>query len=525
MGEGRSTMKKRLLSILVATAMILGMLPVSVFAEDEVTEPDGEPAVVSEEEDEETPEEPSETEAEAEEPGVDEAEEEPQEELPEVEIPVVNDPVVEEPSGEPENTNVVTAANFSDFFDDDGVLKETEETELVFKGDLSNIGNEIITIGRKIKITSDNAVFKNVMFIINADEVSVDGIKIVCDDKTRESYTAMLIAESSGVTVSNCTISFAKTSGCDGSCIYSTGSDKLTLTGNTFKYTGDTDGDSVNMPVRIEGGSEPADGITMTGNTIEASIPSVDVDWDNNWEAMYKSVGLVFQNCTGLDLSGNTITITSSGKAGYYPTVTGILCYAPLNDSGSEPQIKICDNTLSITGSTYVYGLETHVSSYACTGNNITVVSDIYGCAINAVASCKSETISSNNITVESDLEAYGIYAYTYSGEHEEAKINGNKIELDSNTCTCIYKNSNAGSGKNCFTVSENTLKTKGSVLTGIDLLKTGSDSVISGNEIYTEATKVKEDDPIARGIIIDNGSAKENKIMSSGLGIWPKVQ
>jgi len=501
-------MKKRLISILVAMALLLGTVPVSVFAEEEENNTDTDVQVVDTEEEVPEAEETEETEAVEPEADGEPEETEPSEEIAEAVVPVYEDPAdpdQDETEMIPVDLDtVVTADNFFEFFNDYGELLETAGDELTFKGDFSGLDLDNIVIGRPVAITSDNAVFKNVSFYVVSGEVSIDGIKIIDNDK-KNSPAAVYIEGGEDIKISDCTVEFAKEDGNDGSCIHACNSDKLSISDCTIRYTGDTDSSNFNRPIWIDGGSD----ITIKDNTIEASIPSADVNYTEDFAMVYMSVGISLNDCKGVDLINNNATVTSAGKSGYYPTA----CAVSITSTG----LTVKDNTISITGSDYVYGFDAASDLLDCSGNTVNVTSDHYGSAFQLTGPATSEIISSNKVSVEAASEGHGIYVGEdiNAGEPYSVTISSNEIELSSEKCTCIYYYAWSEGKHNCFTVKDNKLKAEGSKLYGVSLLYTTADSVISGNEINTPGS-----DTASCGIITDLASVTGNQITSTGLGI-----
>ncbi|MBR6958974.1 MAG: right-handed parallel beta-helix repeat-containing protein, partial [Clostridiales bacterium] len=379
-------MKKRLISILVAMALLLGTMPVSVFAEEDENNTDPDVQVVDTEEEAPSEEEPVSEEPDEEEPEETEAvepeETEPSEEIAEAVVPVYEDPAdpdQDETEMIPVDLDtVVTPDNFFEFFNDYGELLETAGDELTFKGDFSEIDLNTIIIGKQVAITSDGAVFKNVCFYVVSGEVSIDGIKIIDNDK-KNGPAVINIEGGEDIKITNCTIEYTKESGDNGSCIHACNSDKLSITGGKFKYTGDTDSSNFNRPIWVEGGSD----ITIKDNTIEASIPSADVNYTEDFAMVYMSVGISLNDCKGVDLINNNVTVTSAGKSGYYPTACAV--------SITSTKLTIKDNTISITGSDYVYGFDAAADLLDCSGNTVNVTSDHYGSAFQLTGPATSE--------------------------------------------------------------------------------------------------------------------------------------
>ena len=152
-------------------------------------------------------------------------------------------------TGELPASNVVTNATFHNYFDDTGNLLDTvTDDELVFEGDFTGIDVNYITIGKSIKFTGKDAVFKDVLFVISADNVAIDGFKLSMDNS--DMYL-VLLGDVSDVTISNNEIDYKSFTGYDSYAIYASAVNNLKLINNTITYVGDTDGTVVNNAIRI----------------------------------------------------------------------------------------------------------------------------------------------------------------------------------------------------------------------------------------------------------------------------------
>jgi len=427
--------------------------------------------------------------------------------------------------------DVVIQDNFHDFFDENGVIKEITGGELIFRGDFSGLDVQTITIGKSVTLSSERAVFKDVGFLITADGVTMDGFTIEdAESETAGRSAAIQIDHAKNVILSNNTITFAKTDGRDGYCIYAENADSLTLENNTLIYNGDTDGNNRNMVMAVKGTeSEPVTDITVTGNTIEAAVPSVDVSYNSNGNAVRLSCGLEFDNCDAY-ICHNKVTITSAGTAGYYPSVYGLICTADQSVSASAPQFHIEDNTICITGVGYVCGMTMSAAAYSCSNNKFEVESDYYAAAVQADGPSVTESFDSNTFMVSSASDAYGLYFADPMGtDHGDVQISHNGFELDAPLCICILKDSWTNSESSRYTINNNRMSAKGDILCGVSLINTDTSSVIAENEIYTDGTNEYNggggyvDENLKHyscGIITSGVEITDNTIISSGPGV-----
>ena len=77
-----------------------------------------------------------------------------------------------------ETVNVVTNDTFFNYFDESGTLLTNATGELIFEGDFSDLNLNYITIDAPVKFTGDDAVFDDVTFVVNSDNVVIDGFTV-----------------------------------------------------------------------------------------------------------------------------------------------------------------------------------------------------------------------------------------------------------------------------------------------------------------------------------------------------------
>lgn len=83
--------------------------------------------------------------------------------------------------------NVVTKETFFNFFDSEGNLLDsiTYDT-LIFKGEFSDLGINVITISKPLTINGNNAVLKNIGFAIVSGDVTLNGLTLAGNTLSEE---------------------------------------------------------------------------------------------------------------------------------------------------------------------------------------------------------------------------------------------------------------------------------------------------------------------------------------------------
>ena len=77
-------------------------------------------------------------------------------------------------------SEIVTNDTFYSYFDENGFLKDSiTAKELTFKGTFSNVSDYII-LNKAITIKGDNALLNNIAFVIDSEDVELNGLNLDC---------------------------------------------------------------------------------------------------------------------------------------------------------------------------------------------------------------------------------------------------------------------------------------------------------------------------------------------------------
>ncbi|WP_024859195.1 dockerin type I domain-containing protein [Ruminococcus albus] len=267
-------------------------------------------------------------------------------------------------------THVITNLNFSDYFDENGVLKDTvpEGSVLDFQGEFSGELYNKITINKKVTITStsdtvakfdgtatelgadmtfnivsgadyttiSNLEFLNCRLVIQgAKYVTVDNIDISVKDKRVGSGVGFftMYGGTSDVVVKNSYIE-GRNNGGSSCVIIGKGADHITFENNTIKASG-TVGNMFNVtPFNLQGDTNPGY-VTLKNNNIESDagggisyaialtgeghiLEGNNIKWKNT--AINAGYGLSLTKCT---YKNNTVTNGGSINIGSFSTAEG----------------------------------------------------------------------------------------------------------------------------------------------------------------------------------------------------------
>ena len=201
-----------------------------------------------------------------------------------------------------ELTNIVTNNTFFDYFGDDGMLLgDITFDTLIFKGEFSNLGVNVVYVPRAIVINGDNAVLRNIAIMCEQgttlNNLTLNATNYVTDG-------ALIYAIGSDVTVNNITIDYNATDGSNNAiAVYASGADNFKLVNSTITFTGNNvDGKVFAQGIKIA----KSNNAVVDSNIITTSCPLVDVDY-SHWGSI--DTDLVF--AIGVEKSENVKIINN----------------------------------------------------------------------------------------------------------------------------------------------------------------------------------------------------------------------
>ena len=389
---------------------------------------------------------------------------------------------------------VVTNETFYDFFDENGTLKdEIAAEELIFAGEFSDLVDTII-IEKAISLVGNNATLNNIAMAIAGDNVTVNGFNFVSDNLTN----ALAIIESDDVVVLNSKFNMSGVENADNAVIAVIGSNDACIFNNEITFVASTNGTYENAAIS----ASDANGLVVSKNTIDATIPSRSIDWGTG--TVY-SEGVAISGDNAV-FSDNTVIVKSNDKMSTYDTIYAV--------SITGANASVIDNEISVSDAPYGYALVVTGQDFVIDGNTLEAgENEAYACGIDIESNSKG-TIENNNINVKGD-SVYGIYTANWAGD-VKANITNNTIVAKGITAFAM---SLSGSEAN---VENNGILMYGNFTTGIaskfDMI------FITNNNIAAlgtnEGTPVGYDSmgPETTGVHIVTGDAlvKDNTITSN---------
>ena len=462
-----------------------------------------------------------------------------------------------------ELTNIVTNNTFFDYFGDDGMLLgDITFDTLIFKGEFSNLGVNVVYVPRAIVINGDNAVLRNIA-IMCEQGTTLNNLTLNATNYVADTDGALIYAIGSDVTVNNITIDYNATDGSNNAiAVYASGADNFKLVNSTITFTGNNvDGKVFAQGIKIA----KSNNAVVDSNIITTSCPLVDVDY-SQWGSI--DTDLVF--AIGVEKSENVKIINNimdnsawtKGNNANFPTFDAFIAHTANN-------LLIKNNTISHTDlitpkgtSSYIYALDFYESNSVIVEDNRVLLNTTGGkegagaaYAVQVTGPYNNFVVKGNNLTTVSNGPNLGVYSQNYygateitvennwinvtgfAGPAEFALVSGmefqdtvakaynntiyvqnvNEYNDDNNIAGITYVQSTSGSHQ--FDIQNNTIYSEGKYAV---LIKSAKDSQIIGNTLYAHELNgddaaifksgtnnvVKNNYPMSTDIIIDVNNA-----------------
>ena len=462
-----------------------------------------------------------------------------------------------------ELTNIVTNETFFDYFGDDGMLLgDITFDTLIFKGEFSNLGVNVVYVPRAIVINGDNAVLRNIA-IMCEQGTTLNNLTLNATNYVADTDGALIYAVGSDVTVNNITIDYNATDGSNNAiAVYASGADNFKLVNSTITFTGNNvDGKVFAQGIKIA----KSNNAVVDSNIITTSCPLVDVEYSH-----YGSIDTDLVFAIGVEKSENVKIINNimdnsawtKGNNANFPTFDAFIAHTANN-------LLIKNNTISHTdlitlkgNSSYIYALDFYESNSVIVEDNRVLLNTTGGkegagaaYAVQVTGPYNNFVVKGNNLTTVSNGPNLGVYSQNYygateitvennwinvtgfAGPAEFALVSGmefqdtvakaynntiyvqnvNEYNDDNNIAGITYVQSTSGSHQ--FDIQNNIIYSEGKYAV---LIKSAKDSQIIGNTLYAHELNgddaaifksgtnnvVKNNYPMSTDIIIDVNNA-----------------
>lgn len=288
------------------------------------------------------------------------------------------------------STDIVTKNNFYSYFDANGnLLDAITSDKLIFQGEFSNLVNYIY-LDRPITITGDNAVLNNIAIFVSGSDVTLDKVSVT--------YNAP--------------------DGVEAKAIFANGAKNFKLTNSEIIFTGENPGSNHYRGLEVRN----CDGAVIDNNTITATLPVVDVSWDNDGsidQDLILAVGI--QGGDKVEFTNNIVKVNTKGEIGWNPTIDAVMVYSANNILINGNNITVLDTTKG-DNARYYYSLDIYRTTGTVEANDIIVNTttdiDRIGDAMPIqLTGPFTITVKNNNVTGISKGPVTAINASNWGGE------------------------------------------------------------------------------------------------------------
>lgn len=373
--------------------------------------------------------------------------------------------------------NVVTASNFDDFFEDDGILKDNVEfDELIFKGEFDSL-RKCLYITKSLTITGDDAVFNNVAINIMSDDVKLDKLTLTADIPLGN----LLSVECNGISLTNLNISYSPGS-TEACAVYIHDCSDICLLNSVIFFESRVRDDEL-QSIALQ--AVNTKDVLVDLNNITTKLPAITVNiYDEDYYMMGSSnVNPVrLKDCSNLVFTRNNIDSTTNELIAEFPTIQSIYILGCSDSLIDHNNISMIDEVTPLGRDNYMYGI--------AFGFNVNV------------------TFSYNNfiMTTSGGKEAAGT-DYAFQGVESEVIIKGNNILSKSNGPNLgIYVASMSG-GDSKLLIEDNVINVTGyssskghwALVSGIEIQN--GDAQIYNNTIYAHNVNSYDDNAYIYGV------------------------
>ncbi|WP_292743874.1 Ig-like domain repeat protein, partial [Methanobrevibacter sp.] len=438
--------------------------------------------------------------------------------------------------------NVVTEDIFYEYFDEYGFLnEEVPFDELIFKGEFDKLSYYVI-LDRPIKITGQDAVLKDIAFVIDSTDVSLDGLTLT---STMNLGPLVTVGESD-VSISNMNISYIVKDG-DSVAIDIKDVDNVNVTDSViYVETHITEDTSSASAINVDESSN----ILIDGNVFTTSFPALyasNYDWDYFMMGLNTVNPIRLRATENITFTNNKVNSTLNDVSASYPTAQSVYIIGCENVLVDSNDFYFVDEFTPQGVVAYLYVIDFGFDKNTTVSNNNFDVRTVSG--LNAAGTAyalqgveSQIDIIGNNITTVSNGPNLGFYVASMMGGPSEIYLANNIINVTGNATTSeqwalvsgieitngdakiynntIYANNVAGYvenapvhgvsygqymyGSRSLDVQNNTMYVQGKYTVSVI---SGTKANVTGNTLYAE--ELFGDDSVAPGVdgIVENNT------------------
>ncbi|WP_296891394.1 Ig-like domain-containing protein, partial [uncultured Methanobrevibacter sp.] len=312
----------------------------------------------------------------------------------------------------------------------------------------------------------------NIVFMVMVDDVELNNLTFIENQSFINNYGSVILVTSTNVSLVNNKINYNAPKNSESYVIYADGADELKLISNDITFTNE-----LIMNELFTNAIYVTDSwdVLIKNNTMDITIPSVDIDYGEKLVETVYSEGVVLENCDNAVITENNIAVKYSSVVGNIDTLRAV-------DIKGGDNVALANNTITVDGHKYAYALVIGGNDFNLFNNSISATSDINyanGVNINGPA---SGILTLNTVSSIAPNASYPIYSASYAGnvyaEYENNTVYGNAHD--------VYGIYLSGTDEN---LTNNHVLVEGNFTIGI--ASSSSSIVISNNTIYSPASNM----------------------------------
>ena len=329
--------------------------------------------------------------------------------------------------------NVVTNDTFYSYFDEDGLLRDSITfKELIFNGTFSNVSDFII-LNKAITIKGDNALLNNIAFVIDSENVELNGLNLAATG----SLGNLITVGASNVNLYNLNLKYIVDNEM-ANVISVSAKDTLTdvnIVNNTIYFEShiETDEDlttAINL--------DDVEDVLVDNNEINVSFPGLYV---GTYDYTYFMMGLCYVNpvrvyeASGVNLTNNKLDVEVNSYDKSYPTIQALYIVGSEDVLIKGNNVTMKDDITPNGTAIYLYAVECGFSEEISFVDNKFDISTTGGKSGSGsayalqIATSSSEIIG-NTIICDSNGPNLGVYSPYGFGPAKDLVIKDNSIEV-----------------------------------------------------------------------------------------------
>ena len=326
------------------------------------------------------------------------------------------------------DTFYVNSNNVESYFPEGCLNIEYENSTLIFSGDFEDVG--VLKIDSDyVTLNAGGANFKNTVFDINGNNVTLKDIKLLLDTSYEETDGAAIYIGSDNVTIINSNINYIVPYDVNAYAIYAEGnsrypSENLRIINSTIYFEAHNDEvRKYNCAVKLLNFRNSL----IENTTILGSFPlnQIDYDVDGAKLATIYVYTLGIEGCDNFIIRGNQIISEVNKRPAYqYPTLDGVVLSRSNNVLMSRNTIYMTDFVTNPGVENYLYGINVHsLENLTIDSNNISMITTGGKLALGTAYPIQINGPIMGVVVTNNDLYSFsngpniGIYSVNYFGK------------------------------------------------------------------------------------------------------------